>query len=255
MKCIVDKLAIEYSRKGRGQIILLLHGWGAKGDTFRELALRLASKYEVISVDFPGFGGSDMPRETWGIYEYALFLRHFLKKIDVEPKRLHAVIAHSFGGRVAIMAEYHEMIMPAKNAFIGIAGIKHSNSIRNRVYKGIAKSGKSVLSLPGFGRVRHKARTLLYKSAGSSDYLEAGQMRDIFSRVINEDLQTKLPHIQARTLLLWGENDDSSPLADARRYDQLIPDSVLKVIPDTGHFVYLDEPDVTAKIVQDFLDD
>ena len=53
---------------------------------------------------------------------------------------------------------------------------------------------------------------------GSSDYAQASpKMRAIMSKVVNEDLAPLLPSVKAPTLLIWGENDTATPLADAKK--------------------------------------
>jgi pimeloyl-ACP methyl ester carboxylesterase len=62
-----------------------------------------------------------------------------------------------------------------------------------------------------------------------------------------------LPQIAAPTLLIWGELDDSTPLADGTIMEQLIPDAGLVVFPSAGHFAYADDYDRFARVVGNFL--
>ena len=75
------------------------------------------------------------------------------------------------------------------------------------------------------GRVKAEKRIESLRSkAGSSDYAAASpRMRAILSRVVNEDLTGVMSAIKAPTLLIWGENDTATPLADARVMERLIP--------------------------------
>src|SRR5260370_1480594 len=49
---------IAYSEGGKGETILLLHGFGASGDSWNQLARTLTKKYRVIAPDLPGWGAS-----------------------------------------------------------------------------------------------------------------------------------------------------------------------------------------------------
>jgi pimeloyl-ACP methyl ester carboxylesterase len=56
---------IEQTRTGEGEPLVLLHGLGATGAIWEPVIGRLAPQREVISIDLPGFGGSDpLPRGT-----------------------------------------------------------------------------------------------------------------------------------------------------------------------------------------------
>ena len=50
----------------------------------------------------------------------------------------------------------------------------------------------------------------------SPDYLNAGPLRATFVAIVNEDLRPLLPAIKCPTLLVWGDQDEETPLADAR---------------------------------------
>lgn len=90
--------------------------------------------------------------------------------------------------------------------------------------------------------------------AGSSDYANATpMMRRILSKVVNEDLSDRLSSIQAPTLLIWGENDTATPLADAKKMEKLIPDAGLVSFPGCGHYSFLDNPAQFAAVLRSFL--
>ena len=89
---------------------------------------------------------------------------------------------------------------------------------------------------------------------GSSDYAQASpKMRAIMSKVVNEDLAPLLPSVKAPTLLIWGENDTATPLADAKKMNRLLPDSGLVSFPGCGHYSFLDNPGQFAAVLSSFL--
>jgi pimeloyl-ACP methyl ester carboxylesterase len=90
--------------------------------------------------------------------------------------------------------------------------------------------------------------------AGSSDYSQASpMMRAILSKVVNEDLCHLMPKIKAPTLLFWGERDTATPLADAKRMEQLIPDAGLVTVAGAGHFSFLENTPLFLRVVESFL--
>ena len=252
MKISIDGLNVAYSRAGAGKVVLLLHGWGASKENLAGLQTTLCKNFDVIALDLPGFGKSDTPPDDWTVGSYAKFLHTFLTQLDI--KQLHAVIGHSFGGRLIIKGVSEGLLHPKKVVLIGSAGVKHSNSLRNKVYKIIAKIGKAALWFPGLAKTREKLRTKLYSAAGSSDYLQVNNgMKKIFIATVNEDLSQDARAVTQPTLLVWGSEDNEAPLGDARLYASVMADATLKIVQEAGHFVHVDSPRKVEAWVESFL--
>jgi pimeloyl-ACP methyl ester carboxylesterase len=229
----------------------MLHGWGDTAATFADLAGRLQAAHRVVRLDLPGFGGTELPPANWRIADYAGFVQAFVQKLGL--KSLEVIIAHSFGGRVTIKALATGLIAPRRIILMGTAGVRHSRSLRNQAFKAAAKAGKAVTSLPGLSQLRSKLRRSLYQAAGSTDYLTAGPMRQVFVNTINEDLQDNAGHISVPALLIWGQNDTETPLGDGQILSNKIPHATLKVVPGAGHFVHHDAADAVYAYIQEFL--
>jgi pimeloyl-ACP methyl ester carboxylesterase len=89
---------------------------------------------------------------------------------------------------------------------------------------------------------------------GSPDYRAAnGTVRQSFVRIVNEDFRAELPRVAAPTLLIWGDHDEETPIADARIIERLIPDVGLVVFEGCGHFAYAEELQRFGHIVRTFL--
>lgn len=251
MKSVVNGQLASYIDEGKGRTIVMLHGWGSNLHTFDDLAHNFAKSYRVIRLDWPGFGDSPIPVDNWTISDYAQFLSEFLQKQNV--KNVHAIIIHSFGGRVAIKALSQGLIQTNNLVLIGSGGIRHSAGLKQKLYKTVAKVGKSVTNVPGLNKLQGHLRQKLYQSAGASDYLNSGNMRAIFLNAVNEDLQEDAKDINCRTLLVWGENDQETPLSDARIFHKKIKNSELYVVSGAGHFTHTDEPGEVLHRIEGFL--
>ena len=79
----IDAINIYYEISGQGNMVLLLHGWGAETSSFRPLIDLLQKSYKVIALDFPGFGKSETPRTSWDVGNYSTFLSKFMKQIHL----------------------------------------------------------------------------------------------------------------------------------------------------------------------------
>ena len=239
-----------------GPALLLLHGWGGKCESFLPVARDFQKTRRVYAVDFPGHGRSDEPDEPWSVTEYMEYIRAFL--IGEKLGRVD-IIAHSFGGRVAILlaATYPELV--GRLVLTGAAGIPPKKTgrktMKSRVYKclrAVARSG-AVRAVFGGERAALWQESLVQKF-GSRDYRAlTPSMRQTFNRVISQDLTGCLEKIKAPTLLVWGEDDTETPIWMARIMAEKIPDAGLVSWPGCGHFAYLDRYGDFRIVVERFL--
>jgi pimeloyl-ACP methyl ester carboxylesterase len=79
-----------------------------------------------------------------------------------------------------------------------------------------------------------------------------GVMRASMVRTVNLDLTVYLKAVSAPTLLLWGERDTETPMADGRKMERLIRGSRLIAVAGAGHFSYLDSPAFVNAVVGAF---
>ena len=250
-KAKIHGIDLRYDVEDSGpQAVIVMHGWGCKASTV-ELLARAASgdATTVYNLDLPGFGDSSEPAEVWGIEDYVAFLEDFCK---AEGIRRPVLIGHSFGGRMAILFASRNDV--EKVILVDAAGLKPRRSLKYYIKVYSFKTAKHLLPYI-VGRKRADVIIDRWRSkAGSSDYRGASpRMRAIMSRVVNEDLAYCLPKISAPTLLIWGEKDTATPIADARRMQREIPDAGLVSYPEAGHYSFLDRPGQTVAVIRSFL--
>lgn len=245
----INKLNIRYKKTGKGQPILLLHGWACDLTIFEKVQNELENKFQVYSIDLPGFGESEAPNEIWGVEEYTQFIETFIQTQFIENPIL---IGHSFGGRISIL--YASRNNTNKIILVDSAGVKPKRKLKYYLkiysYKGVKKVVNLVFS-------KQKANSILEtfrKQSGSNDYQNAnGIMRNILVKVVNEDLQHVMPKIKVPTLLIWGENDTATPVSDAKIMEKLINDAGLVVLKNSGHYSFLEKLNEFLIITNNFL--
>lgn len=248
----INHLNIHYKQTGNGHPVILLHGWGTSLDLFEDLQQALSANFQVISVDFPGFGQSDEPPESWNVDQYTDFLEEFLNKLQIKKPIL---LGHSFGGRVSIKyADRHQDVH--KIILIGSAGIKPKRKLDYYVKVYSFKALKNLLNLPILNKYKETILTKYRGKTGSSDYQKASRvMQQTLSKVVNEDLRHHMPNIKAPVLLIWGVNDTATPIEDARIMEKLIPNAGLAAIENAGHYVFLEQKRRVAVIIDTFLEE
>jgi pimeloyl-ACP methyl ester carboxylesterase len=249
MKIIVQNLATEYLDEGTGKIVLFLHGWQDNLHTFDYLVYLLSPTLRIIRLDLPGFGKSEVPKETWDLDHYVGFVKDFIQKLNIQVDTL---VGHSFGGRIAIKGEATKNLQAQKIILICSAGIAKNRTFRNSLLKILAKIGGLITCIPPLIFWREELRKRVYSFIGS-DYLNTGKLKETFLKIISEDLSASAKKITTPTLLIWGESDTETPLSDGKQLSRLIHNSKLEVISGAGHFVHKEKSQEVAKLVQEFL--
>ncbi|WP_026895310.1 alpha/beta fold hydrolase [Clostridiisalibacter paucivorans] len=248
----IDGLRINYICEGEGENVLILHGWGANIDTVIPIYNHIKDRYKVWALDLPGFGQSDRPLTVWGSEEYADFIKKFVDKLNIKDIIL---MGHSHGGRVSIMLANKYPDILSKMVLIDSAGIipKRKPKYYLKVYT--FKIMKGIYNLLFFWKEKDKRLEKFYKRYGSQDYRAAdGIMRKIMVKVINENLRPYLKNINVPTLLVWGRDDDATPLYMGKIMENEIEGSGLVVLDNAGHYSYIDQMYTFNRVIDSFLD-
>ena len=77
-------------------------------------------------------------------------------------------------------------------------------------------------------------------------------MRQCLVMAVNEDLTHLLNLIKQDTLLIWGDLDTATPIGDAKRMEELIPNSGLVILEGAGHFSFLEKPVVFKNVMRTY---
>lgn len=270
-------LEVSYKVIGAGKTpVVLLHGWGVSSDRYVVTAQTILDRdggFVFYVPDLPGFGRSAEPPTDWTLDDYAEFAREFVRTIarrdsgfesakaileksvqpegagfKVEEKKI-VLLAHSFGGRIALKyaAKYPEDIETL--VLTGAAGIKHPLSGKQRVVRILAQAGGFFFRLPLLGQFKEKARRMLYAFSPEKDYGKASKrMQAVMRNALAEDLTPLLERIKVRTILIWGRLDHSTPLRDAEIMRERISGADFFVIEDANHSAVYNQAEGFARI-------
>lgn len=214
---------------------VFLHGWGSdhKSLMFCHKFLGASSLF----VDFPPFGQSGSNIKHWTIFTYANMVISLCQHLNIKKFNL---IGHSFGGRVAIIIAVLCKDMTNKVVLIDSAGLKPHRK-PSYYFKVWAFKLKRKLGLD----------TSKY---GSCDYLAlSADLRRVFNNVVNTHLDDFLPLIKCPCLIVFGQNDTTTPLYMARRFKRKIKNSKLVILEGAGHFCFVDRRLEFLSALKDFL--
>lgn len=227
-------------------LIIWGHGWGQDHQAFDPLISGIKNA-DHIALDFPGFGASPNPSEVWGTKEYALALIDFFKKFN----RPLFWAGHSFGGRVGL-----QLGTIAPNIFQGFILISAAGLKRKRPLHEQAKLWSKVRIFKTFKFMTKFGvpEDWVMKNFTNTDYKNAGPMRQIFVKVVNEDLTKEASKMPVTTLLLYGSEDTETPPEIGERLNTLIPESKLIVLDGHDHYTILQEGrHILAKHITEFI--
>lgn len=243
---------IKYIEVGEGSPVVILHGWGANIESVMPIVNSIPKGHKVYAYDAPGFGDSDDPKEALSTWDYSKYLEEFLKKKNIKKA---VFIGHSFGGKTlsVFAAEHKESV--EKLILVDASGViaKRTFSYYFKVYT--FKFLRFLYTKLFFWNNNTEGIKKFYEKFGSDDYQASdGIMRKTFVKVVNESTVECFKDIEAETLLVWGENDDATPLYMAKVFESGIKNSGLVVLKNAGHYSYIDDYGTFTAVINSFLD-
>ncbi len=231
--------------------VVILPGWLLPAAKYESLAGALTSKgFTTYVAEFPGFKSRSL-QEVLNLTDYVRYLNKFLKQ-----RKLSRVIfiAHSFGGRVALKLVSQNPQIAKALILSGTPGFPEVGNWRLIFTRLMTFLGKPITYIPPFIFFRRQIKSFVYRSNRSADYLKVtGALKKTFQNIIREQLINYMQKIRVPTLLLWGEKDVLVSVKTARRMQNLIKNSQLVVVPETGHMLVYRNPEVVVAKVISFL--
>ncbi|HOO82379.1 MAG TPA: alpha/beta hydrolase [Alphaproteobacteria bacterium] len=225
---------IYFEKMGKGgPPVFWGHGWGQNLHALRPLADTLSNMGQHWVVDFPGFGKSPLPGEVWGTEEYANAMAALIRAQTDGP-----VIwaGHSFGCRVGLQLAARHPDLIAGLVLIAGAGLPRKRPLWHKLYYGArVKLFKLLKKLIPLGL----SQDWLYEKFGSADYKSAGPLRQIFVKVVNEDLSDVAAQVKCPTLLIYGSKDTETPPEIGQRLSRIIPGAKLILMDGFDHYSIL----------------
>lgn len=252
--CKLIGLNIHYVKQGEGTPLLILAGWGTTIATYQSLIDDLSPIATVYCLEMPGCGSSDEPTKALTSDDYAKLVEDFITKQKIKKLNL---FGHSNGGRtiIKLLGQNKKLDFEVDKIILtGCAGIVHEKSSKDKAKTKLVKTGKKIVNSKLVKSLAPNLEEKLKQHMGSDDYRAATPiMRETLVNLVNEDLRDLLPNIKQPTLLLWGENDDATPISDGELMEELIPDAGLVMFSYSTHFAFLENREHFREIIKTFL--
>jgi len=251
-------LHIAFRRRGDGPSLVLLHGAVCDSRVWRVELESLSDAFTVVAWDAPGCGGSSDPPDDFRMPDYGDCLARFVDSLGLGPAH---VLGHSWGSALALEL-YRQRPDPLRSlvlvgAYAGWAGSLPPDEVERRLHFALqttelgpeAFEPTTMRGLFSDVMPQERAREL---AAIMSDTRPAGT-RTMAYALAEADLRDVLARIGVPTLLVYGDQDERSPLSVAHELHAAIPGSTLSVLPGLGHECYLESAPAFEEAVRTFL--
>lgn len=218
----------------------------------------LSDDFDVIAVDCPGCGGSDDPPPGFTLREYADTLAGFLEVLGVEHPHVGGL---SFGSMYALVLYRHHPEVPRSlilaSAYAGWVASLPPDEVARRKRWAIDVLDQPVDDWgPAFLATVYREPIAPAALAEAMDILHdvrPSGWRPATEAFFDADLRDVLPQISVPTLLLYGEQDERSPMTVAKNMHGKIHGSRLVVLPGGGHGMNTEAPEEFNSAVREFL--
>jgi pimeloyl-ACP methyl ester carboxylesterase len=269
-----DGLRVHVAEAGDGPPVLLLHGWPEHWYMWREVIGRLAPHFRLIAPDLRGFGWTEAPGRGYDAETFASDQVALLDALEIESAN---VIAHDWGGWTAFhLAIEH----PDRIERMVLCNEPHPwPQLQPRLFLETWRSWYALVnSIPGLGPLAHRrgryVSEILRRGSAPGTFSEgelesyverfqdpqraaaAGALYRYYWRAFAKGLRGgwRSQQLSVPTLLLFGKQDRFVPhQLVATGYEGNAPDMEVELIPDAGHFIVDEKPDLVARRALAFL--
>jgi pimeloyl-ACP methyl ester carboxylesterase len=254
---------VAYEVLGTGPPVVLVHGTPSWSFLWRNVAEALTRRFTVHVCDLLGYGTSE--RRDGQDVSIAAQTRMLSELLDHWSLEEPSIAGHDFGAaitlrllllekrrfrRVALcdavaiapwITPFSRHVQRHLEAFQTLPGHIHRELIATHLRSAIARDMTDAELEPYL-------RPWLGPVGQAAYYRQVAQFDERYTR----EIEPLYAEIGAPTLVLWGERDGWLDPRFGRRLADSIPDSRLSLIPEAGHFLPEDQPELVADALAAF---
>ena len=258
---VTEQGILHYESFGRGQPVIVLHGWINSWAVWRDLLLTLPKRgrYRVYALDFWGFGdsakGGTDTAASFQINSYVEMVNQFMDSLGIMEA---PIFGHSMGGTVALQVALSHPERVNKVAVVGspIVGSSLNHFLRLAGYGSIAKivwrypvilrTIMLILLAQDSQKVKAMISRDVQRTTMESFFRSIGDLRDT-------DLREQLPNLNIPALGIYGVKDNIVSPKNAKLLKQGVQNVEVSMMQHSRHFPMTDEPDAFIDAVTHFL--
>ena len=256
----VDDHKVVFLEGGKGDTILLIHGFTADKDNWTRFSQFITPKYRVVAIDLPGFGeSSKIESESYGIPSQVRRLESIVKALGLES--FH-IAGNSMGGSIAgkYTVEYPQKVL--SQTLLNTGGVF---SCEKSEFRKLLDKGENPLLLESAEDFERNLNFVFEKPPaipGSIKRYLAKQAianksfnSKVFNDILKEGslLESELHKIRTKTLIVWGDKDKLIHVSCVDVLLKGIKGSRAVIIKNCGHLPMIERAEETAGHYLDFL--
>lgn len=256
----VDGYAVHYFHTGqttlppvvpdvsKGKLFLYVHGAGSNGHFAHKMLDILCAAHSPLSFDFPGHGRSSGTESLKSVAAYSDFAYMLWQALGLRPV---VIIGHSMGGAIAL-----DLALRHADMVEGLA--LTCTAAKFNIPDALVQTWEAVMK----GRQGQPFTKVSCSPQTPQEIIQEGWMEQIKTdprvrcfdlRACQQvDLTAQLGQINLPTLVLAGEDDATTPVAQAEELRDNIPEAQLCVIPEAGHWLPIEKPQAACDALQAF---
>ncbi len=260
----IDEMTVHYRISGKGEPIVLLHDAYSSLHTWSAWTEALAGRYQVISLDLPGFGlTGPHPRGSYSTFMYANFLDQFVRKLQL--RRFH-LAGNGLGAQIAWFYACENSDRLRKLILLDAPGFEPKSSSWLHLLAQTPAFNRLLWTITPKPYIR-----LMLEEVYADDQLVTGNLvqrhfdlllRPGNRRAVTDRAQVSenrppadlVEKIRCPTLILWGAEDTRISPEFAYNFHRKIPRSALRIYQNTGHWPQEENARQSARDARDFLE-
>lgn len=256
-------LEICYYDRGAGDPVVLVHGMFGDFLDWEPALEPLAQHRRVIAVDLPGFGASSKPRVEYSADFFISTLHELFAQLALGP---FAMMGNSFGGQIAILYALSQPKSVSKLVLVNSGGFRHypeqerepiEARFNESILAALTPEINSLLFAGVFTKASEARERYLQKQNNKLKRPDYPAYSYALARSIRLSMQSylldRLAELECPTLLVWGEQDQVLPLAQAQQALTRLRKGELQVIAGCGHAPQLECPEQFLQVAGRFL--
>lgn len=259
----IDDIRINFMKKGKGEPLLLVHGFIGSILIFENIIDALSKNYTVFALDLIGFGFSD--KRMILDYSQKNVAKLAIKFMSKQQVNKFVLLGHSMGGEIALNMDYNypenikKLILVSSSGYISLPPLL--NLIKKNKY--ICQLFLKVF-LKNYFIVKLSFKFIFFNKDkfGNSVFnrlysiLNHIPLDTLYKLILNADsgeIGDKIKFITVDTLILWGKNDCLFPLIYGKKLSKDLQNSKLIILDNCGHIPFMERPKSFIHIVENYI--
>ncbi|MGM0547224.1 MAG: alpha/beta fold hydrolase [Bacteroidota bacterium] len=264
---------VAYIDEGEGPTLMLIHGLGSYIPAWKKNISELSKSYRVIAVDLPGYGKSSKKVKEYSIPLFVETVAGLQEALEIEKATW---MGHSMGGQVALRGAVSNPEKIERLVLLAPAGFETFTEQEGAMMTNFV-TPESIQATPD-SVVRQTFRATFFDFPKEAEFMIEDRIaiRDAkefenYSRayagsvraMLEDPVADELSSIKQSALILFGKQDmlipnrqfhaDLTPQKVAESGHANLPNSTLKMVDKTGHFVHFEKSEVVNQEIVEFL--